>query len=189
MIVAGVPAALNATSKIFCIAGSAVVRSVVGESADSRNSRSASRPSSLRRPRDLFQHLPDLLRRERLGNVIHRPGAHRLHRVLNRGVRGEHHHVQVRVHLQQLRQQIHPALRVQFQVQKRGVEMRRLQFLQRHLAVLGAAVSWPMPSSAIAVVLRMFASSSIISTRIQINLDYQPGWLYETVRIIRKTIL
>ena len=70
-----------------------------------------------------------------------------------------------------------PILGVQSQIQKGDIEVGRLQFPQRHFAVFRLAVSWSMPSSAIAVVLRMFASSSIISTRIQINLDYQPGWL------------
>lgn len=89
-------------------------------------------------PGDLFQHLPDLHRRERLGDVIHRSGAHGFNRVFNRGVSGENDHVQVRICLQEFGKQIHPVLSVQPEVQKGGVEMGRLHFPQRHLAVFRA---------------------------------------------------
>ena len=78
------------------------------------------------RLQDAVEHAPDLLRGKGLGDVIRRAAAHGFDRGLDGSVGREDHHLQARVDLQHLRQQIQPALAVQFQIQERQVEVVRL---------------------------------------------------------------
>ena len=93
----------------FCIAGSHVVRSVVGAIGRKTGFQFRHAAPEFAGLDDAAEHLPDLFGREGFGDVIHRAAPHGFHRRFDRGVGGEHDHLQLRIDLQQLGQQIQPA--------------------------------------------------------------------------------
>jgi hypothetical protein len=63
--------------------------------------------------RHLVDHVADLGRRERLGQVVDRAAPHRLHRGVEGGVRGHDHDVESGARGQERGQEIEPAVRAQ----------------------------------------------------------------------------